>query len=255
MKVKVIGSHGGVAPGFKTTSFLIDDCLLIDAGSVAEGLTVDAQKRIDHILISHAHLDHIKDMAFLCDNCFGLRDKPFEVYSHHTVKNAIKAHLMNDIIWPDFSKIPNETNPTIRFNEIIPEKKVMIGGYEILPVSVNHPGDTLGYIVQKDNVALLFTLDTSSTDRIWQLAKKYKNLAAIFTEISFPDHMQAVAELSYHHCPKTLAKEIRKMPMDIPIYIGHLKPQFHSELITAINGLEEENLHILDQDGMILKFT
>jgi cAMP phosphodiesterase len=221
---------------------------------VASGLPVESQKNIDHILISHAHLDHIKDLAFLCDNCFGMREKPYEVYSHATVKTAIKTHLMNDIIWPDFSKIPDSKNPTIRFNEIHPEKPITLDGYEIMPVSVNHPGDTLGFIVQKGGTAVLFTLDTAATSRIWEVAKKYKNLRAIFTEISFPNRLQNVAELSYHHSPKTLAKEMRKMPNDIPLYVGHLKPQYHSELIKEIRELDEEYINILDQDGLILKF-
>ena len=56
------------------------------------------------------------------------------------------------------------------------------------------------------------------------------------------------------HYPKTLSKEIRKMPADIPIYIGHLKPQYQKELIQEIKDLDEDNLHILDQDGLIFNF-
>ncbi len=254
MQVKVIGAHGGIAAGYKATSFLIDHKILIDAGSVASGLGVEDQKGIDHIFISHAHLDHIKDLAFMCDNCFGMRENPFEVYSHPTVKTAIKTHLMNDVIWPDFSKIPNENNPTIRFNEILPEKKIEVAGYEILPIPVNHPGDTLGYVISKGNTTLLFTLDTSATERIWDVARSLKNLKAIFTEVSFPNRLQNVAEISFHHCPKTLAKEMRKMPPNIPIYVGHLKPQYHTELINEIKDLDDESLNILDQDGLILNF-
>jgi ribonuclease BN (tRNA processing enzyme) len=254
MKVQVIGAMGGTAPGFRTTSFLIDGKLLIDAGSVASGISLESQKEIDNILISHSHLDHIKDLAFLCDNCFGLRDKPYEVYSHATVRAAIKTHLMNEIIWPDFSVLPTAENPTIRFNDIIPEKKIDIGGYEVLPVTVNHPGDCMGFIIQKGGVAVLFTLDTSSTDRIWQIAHKYKNLRAIFTEVSFPNSLQKVAEISYHHCTKTIAKELRKMPNDVPVYLGHLKPTYHSEIIKEVKALDEDNIHIIEQDGLILKF-
>ncbi len=254
MQVKVIGAHGGVAVGYRATSFLIDNKILIDAGSVASGLGVSDQKDIDYIFISHAHLDHIKDLAFLCDNCFGMRSKPYEVYSHPTVKTAIKTHLMNDVIWPDFSKIPNEKEPTMRFNELLPEKKVIVDGYEILPVSVNHPGDTLGFIVTKNGSSILFTLDTAATERIWTLSKKLKNLKAIFTEVSFPNRLSNVAEISFHHTAKSMAKEMRKMPPDIPIYLGHLKPQYHAELIKEIKDLDDENLNILDQDGLILNF-
>ena len=102
MKVEIIGSHGGIAPGGRATSYLVDETLLIDAGSVAEGLDISSQAKINHILISHAHLDHIKDLAFLCDNCFGIRERPFEVYCNSYVHKAILKHIFNDVIWPDF---------------------------------------------------------------------------------------------------------------------------------------------------------
>ena len=102
LKVKVIGGHGGVSPGYKATSYLINDHLLIDAGSIASGVSIVDQAKVDHILISHAHLDHIFELAFLCDNCFGMRQNPFQVYSTALVKKAIYDHILNDTIWPDF---------------------------------------------------------------------------------------------------------------------------------------------------------
>ena len=161
MLVRIIGGHGGVAPGFRNTSYLIDGKLLIDAGSVASGLHIPEQAQIDHILISHPHLDHISDLAFLCDNCFGMKGKPFEVFTNELVKNAIKGHLMNDIIWPDFSKLPSSKNPTIRFNVIKPEVEFQVGEYKVMPISVNHPGDGMGFIVEKNKTAVLFTQDLS----------------------------------------------------------------------------------------------
>ena len=140
MLVRVIGGHGGVAPGFKATSYLIDGKLLIDAGSVASGIHINEQALVDHILISHPHLDHIKDLAFMCDNCFGLRPKAFKVYSSEDVKNAICQHLMNDLIWPDFSKLPTPKNPTVTFEGLAPEKVLYLDDYEIMPVPVNHQG-------------------------------------------------------------------------------------------------------------------
>src|SRR5690349_712014 len=103
MKIQVLGGHGGLAKGFETTSFLIDDILLVDAGAVASTLSIGQQTKIENILISHCHLDHIKDLAFICDNCFGLKGKPFLVHTHATVKKIIKDHLLNDIVWPDFT--------------------------------------------------------------------------------------------------------------------------------------------------------
>src|SRR5690606_9490715 len=116
LRVRIVGGHGGVTKTSLATSYLINEELLIDAGSVAHGLELSEQEKIKYILISHAHLDHIKDLAFLCDNFFG-KKTPFEVHLHKTTHQAIKAHLFNDIIWPDFSVLPTPETPTIRFNE------------------------------------------------------------------------------------------------------------------------------------------
>jgi cAMP phosphodiesterase len=239
MQVRIIGGHGGSAPGFKNTSYLVDGKLLIDAGSVASGLQVDDQVLIDYILISHPHLDHISDIAFLCDNCFGQKGKPFELYSNGIVNKAIKDHLFNDIIWPDFSHLPNKENPTITFNDIEPEAELVLGDYKILPIKVNHPSEALGFIVEVNNSAVLFTQDTGPTDRIWEVAHNYKNLKAIFTEVSFPNSLQNVADASFHHTPQTMEEEIKKMPKDIPIFLGHLKPAFQAVLYQEIEKLSE----------------
>ena len=258
MQVKIIGGHGGVTRNYAATSYLIDDSLLIDAGSVASGLDIQDQIKIDHILLSHAHLDHTKDLAFICDNCFGLKSKPFEVYCHESVNDAVKTHLFNDIIWPDFSLIPTKENPTMRFNSIEKEKELTLGEYKVLPVHVNHPvqeeGQAYGFIIEKGDVAILFTQDTMATDRIWELGKKYKNLKAIFTEVSFPNKLQAVADISFHHSPATIKEELKKMPKNVPVYLGHLKPNYQEELIQEIIDLQEPRLHIMYADDVRYSF-
>ena len=258
MQVKVIGGHGGVTRNYHATSYLVDESLLIDAGSVASGLDIQDQLKIDYILLSHAHLDHTKDLAFICDNCFGLKGKPFQVYCHESVHFAVKEHLFNDIIWPDFSKLPNSKNPTINFNEITAEKTFEVGPYKITPIHVNHPvikpEQAMGFIIEKGEKAILFTVDTKATDRIWEVAKKYKNLKGIFTEVSFPNKLQGVADASDHHTPATMKEELKKMPEDIPVYLAHLKPNYQEELIQEITDLQEPRLHILYADDVRFNF-
>ncbi len=256
MKVKVIGGHGGVTPRHRATSFLINDDLLIDAGSVASGISIQKQNLIDSILISHAHLDHIKDLAFICDNCLGQRETPFRVYSHKTTIDIIKTHFMNDLVWPDFSKIPSLENPTIVFETLSPLQKITIGDLSIQSVPVNHPSDAMGFIIEdlKNSKSLLFTLDTGPTELIWEQAKKFPNLKGIFTEVSFPNHLQKVADLSFHHTPRGLTEELKKMPSGIPVYIGHIKPNFEQQLQEEIRDLGNPLLSILDSSGMVYTF-
>jgi len=254
MKIQILGGHGGLSKGHSTTSFLIDDKLLIDAGAVASTLSVEEQSKIDHILISHCHLDHIKDLAFLCDNCFGMRKKPFEAFTHETVKKIIKAHLFNNIIWPDFSELPSVESPTINFNSIREEVKLRIGEFDITPIKVKHAHDAMGFIIEKDQVAILFTLDTGPTDRIWEIAHKIKNLKAIFTEVSFPNSLEKVAEVSDHHTAHSLKIEMSKMPELIPVILTHLKPSYRDIILKEIQEMKEDRIRVLNRDGEIFNF-
>lgn len=245
MLVRIIGGHGGVSPGFKATSYLIDGRLLIDAGSVASGIQIEEQSHIDYVLISHSHLDHISDLAFMADNCFGMKGRPFEIYANAPVREAIKTHLLNDVIWPDFSALPNKENPTLRFHDIKPEMSLVLGDYRILPIPVNHSTGALGFIIERKNASVVFTQDTGPTDAIWEYAKQVKNLKAIFTEVSFPNALSQVARDSQHHTPATMKAEIKKMPKDVPIFLGHLKPNFQSQLFKEIEDLNDERITIL----------
>jgi ribonuclease BN (tRNA processing enzyme) len=248
MLVRIVGGHGGVAPGFKATSYLIDGKLLIDAGSVASGVQIAEQVLIEHILISHSHLDHISDLAFMADNCFGLKGKPFEIYTNKPVKDNIMKHLLNDAIWPDFTVLPTKEDPTLRFHDIEPEKTIELGDYKVTPVLVNHPGGAMGFIVERKNSAVIFTQDTGPTDRIWEVGKKFSNLKAIFTEISFPNKLKQVAIDSQHHTTQSLSDEIKKMPADVPIFCGHLKPNYQDELFQEIDLLGNDRITVLADD-------
>lgn len=245
MLVRIIGGHGGVSPGFRATSYLIDGKLLLDAGSVASGIQIEEQSNIDHILISHAHLDHISDLAFLADNCFGMKGRPFEIYANAPVREAIKTHLLNDVIWPDFTVLPTKENPTLRIHDIRPEMQLVLGDYRIMPVPVNHSTGALGFIIERKNASVIFTQDTGPTDKIWEYARDVKNLKAIFSEVSFPNSMAKVATDSQHHTPATMKEEIKKMPKDVPIFLGHLKPNFQSQLFKEIAEIQDERITIL----------
>ncbi|MBY0414422.1 MAG: 3',5'-cyclic-nucleotide phosphodiesterase [Bdellovibrionales bacterium] len=223
MLVRIIGGHGGVSPGFKATSYLIDGKLLLDAGSVASGIQIEEQANIDHILISHSHLDHISDLAFLADNCFGMKDRPFDIYANTPVKDAIKTHLLNDVIWPDFTILPSKEKPTLRFQDVVPNKLITLGDYNIIPVPVNHSLGALGFIIERKNATVIFTQDTGPTDEIWEEAKKIKNLKAIFTEVSFPNALSKVATDSCHHTAKTMKEEIKKNAKGCSDLLGTFK--------------------------------
>ncbi len=254
MLVRVIGGHGGVSPGYRNTSYLIDGKLLIDAGSVASGLQVDQQVLIDHILISHSHLDHISDLAFMADNCFGLKGRPFEIHTSQTVKDNIVKHLLNDEIWPDFTQLPNSKNPTLRFNVVKSHSTIEVGGYKVTFIPVNHPAGGHGFIIEKKNRCLVFTQDTGPTDAIWEEAKKRDNLRAIFTEVSFPNRLASVAKDSCHHTPESIKAELKKMPQETPVFLGHIKPNYQTDISFEIDDLDDDRISLLADDDVSFVF-
>ena len=65
MRIEVLGCSGGIGDDRHSTSFLIDDDILLDAGSGAMRLTRAAMARIDHVFITHSHLDHILSLPLL----------------------------------------------------------------------------------------------------------------------------------------------------------------------------------------------
>ncbi len=249
MLVRIIGGHGGVSPGFKATSYLLDGKLLIDAGSVAQGIQIAEQVLVDNILISHSHLDHISDLAFLADNCFGLKGCPFEIYTNTPIRENIMKHLLNGAIWPDFTVLPTRDNPTLHFNDLLPEQTLEIGDYTVTSVLVNHPGPGCGFIIEHGVSCVVFTQDTGPTERIWELAKTKKNLKAIFTEVSFPNKLEQVAKDSFHHTPSSIAEEIKKMPAEVPIFLGHLKPNYQDILFQEIDALGNKRIKVLGSDN------
>ncbi len=254
MKIEFLGAQGGVSSGFNATSFLVNDDLLIDAGSVASTIAVERQALIKYVFLTHSHLDHIKDLAFICDNCFVIREHSFEVFGHATTISNLKTHLFNDAIWPDFSAIPSTEDPMIRYNPFVPEDEVIVGEYKIIPITVNHPGDAVGFIVEHKGKSVLFSGDTSQTNRIWDFAYQAKNLQAIITEVSFPNSLISVAKASYHHTPDSFAEEYQKMPKGVPIYLTHLKPAYQENIITEVQKLGIDDVHIIHHDGKILNF-
>ncbi len=243
MDFRVLGGDGGVAVGHQTTSFLLNEDVLIDAGSVATSLSTEEQKKIEYVFISHCHLDHVKDLCFLADNMFAFRKTPIQVLSIKDNIEILKRHIFNNEIWPDFSNLSNGTSNILEFKEI--EDGAKVGGLDVQIFNVNHPVPAIGFIVDDGNSSILITGDTGPTDQIWKEGNKRANLRAIFTEIAFPDSQEFVAEAAGHFTPKTFQEEMKKVTKKLPIYIYHLKPSFYNSLKQEIDKLGFPDLYCL----------
>lgn len=249
MKLRVLGCAGAELPDFRPPAFLLDEQLLLDAGTIGSVLTEEEQWKIHTIFITHSHLDHIRSIPALADNIIIKNiDHTISVQSTSEVINAMKTHLFNHIIWPDFSKIPSPENPVIKFTTIVPNIEYFVKNYSITAIKVNHTVPTVGYVVKSAGKTLVYTGDTGSTDEIWQYAS---GADALIVEVSFPNSMAELALLTKHLTASMLVEELAKIDI-LPkkILITHPKPQYYDRILDEVNGLLIQGVELL-HDGAI----
>lgn len=255
MKLRVLGCSGGQVPGHSLSSFLVNDSLLIDAGSAASALGLEAQQKIKNILITHVHLDHVMGLATMADNLFGHCKTTIHVWGINEVIAALKSSFFNDTIWPDFSQITGESQPwpVLTFHNQPVEEPIPIAGLTVTMVRVNHIVPSTAFFIENNKKTLLHVGDTGHTERVWQMARLKKNLCAVVLEASFPNRLQEIADMSRHLTPQTLALEADKLKRpSVPILVTHLKPQYRKEIIKDLRKLKGYRLRIL-KDGDALR--
>jgi cAMP phosphodiesterase len=247
MDLKVLGCHGGETPKHRTSSFLLDDTLAIDAGAITSMLSLDEQQRIQSVLVSHAHMDHVRDLATIADNRCQQGGPPLEIVGTPETLAALKAHFFNDKLWPDFSKIMTPQGPTVVFREVAPEQEAEVAGFRVTPILVSHTIETAGFVVARDGASVAYSGDTGPTERFWEVLNARKDLAALLMEVSFPNDHDALAKVSGHHTPATLADELGKLEhnAELPILLYHIKPVFQAVVERELARIRKRNITIL----------
>jgi len=253
MKIRVLGCHGSQLPHHNTTSFLLEKNILVDAGTVTQVLTLEEQLRIDCIFITHAHLDHVRDIMFLVDNLYyAKRERPLIICSSRGIIENIHRHLFNNVIWPDFSKIPSAKAPLIKFEILTPGRKKVLGDMQVRAISVHHTVETMGFMIESKEKAVLFLGDTGPTESVWRAARAMKGLKAIFVETSLPVSMQGIADKTGHLTPRTLACELDKLKNAKPeIYLYHMKPSYAAVISREVAAIRNRKIHII-KDGQVI---
>ncbi|GFO67997.1 cAMP phosphodiesterase class-II:metallo-beta-lactamase superfamily protein [Geomonas limicola] len=245
MKLQVLGCSGAEQPGHHLTSFLLDNTLLLDAGTVSAVLGEGEQRAVREILVTHTHLDHICGIPLLADNLIGSGGQVV-VTSTREILASISAHLLNGMIWPDFTRIPSAEAAVLRYREIEPGIPFESGPFSIVACPVNHSVPAVAYRVSRGGATLLYTGDTGPTEAVWKLAGE---LSALIVEVSFPSDQEELALLTGHLTPRLLAGELAKLDRLPPrILITHLKPSHHDQIKAELDALGIPGLQLL-KDG------
>ena len=248
--IKILGAYGGKATNMQLTSIQLSKEVVLDAGNILEGLG-NGIKHINHVFISHSHLDHINDIGFLIDATFELRQEPLKIYGRAKTLEDIKKHFFNWDIWPDFTLIPliGTKIPSVELIEIKLNEVIEVDDCKIKAIENNHTISSSGFIIEKENSAILFTSDTYCCDSIWEEVNNNKKISHVIIDVSFPSRMAQLAFDSKHLTPALLKDELKKLKRtDVSIHINHIKPSYKTELLKEIY-----TLNILLNNGTILE--
>lgn len=225
MKVLLLPSSFALGPARLPqylTTFVINDSVAIDAGSLGLMGTPEEQARIRHVILSHAHLDHVATLPMFLLNIYGIAARPVTIHASKETWRALRRHLFNNDVWLDLAR-PGKLKPFFRRHVVAAGKSFAVAGLRFTPVPVNHTVPTLGYIVEDTETAIVIVGDTGPTEEIWRRASRKSRLAAVFLEVSYPDAMAELAKSAAHLTPATFAEQVGRLTRKVPIHAVHLK--------------------------------
>ncbi|MEW6561821.1 MAG: 3',5'-cyclic-nucleotide phosphodiesterase [Pseudomonadota bacterium] len=237
MRIKVLGCSGGVGGNSRTTSFLVDQDILIDAGTGVGEMSLAEMSQIDHVFLTHSHLDHIAMLPLLVDSVGFLRLRPITIYATEETLNILEQHIFNWKVWPDFSKIPDAEQPYVRYCAVRDGETVELNGRRFTPIAVNHVVPAVGYCVDSGEASWVFSGDTTTNDSLWAVVNETGNLRYLVVETAFPNAGKELAMRSKHYCPSLLADDLAKLKRTAELYITHMKP---GEIDLTMRELRED---------------
>ena len=252
----VLGCSGAIAAGCKTTAFLLDDDVLIDAGTGVADMPLDAMAGIDHILISHSHLDHVLAIGLLADSVLRRRRArgcaPIQVHALPETLAALRAHIFNGVIWPDFTRLPSAEQPVLELRPIAVGERLFLNGKRIEVLSASHTVPAVGFAVDGGDAGWwVYTGDTGPNPALWQRLQQMK-VAHLVIETAFSDEERQLARISQHLCPSALGIELASLAGNVDVHITHIKPGEMDAVMAEISRLSTPHrLHALSAGQLI----
>jgi len=247
VKITLVPSSVGTGAAdsrFFLASYLINDTIALDAGSLGFYGEAPEQARIKHLLLTHTHMDHIASLPVFLENAFEGRPDCVTVHATAEVLDCLRRDVFNDRVWPDFFRLSQPKAPFLHAAELKPRVTVDLGGLRITPVPVNHVVPTVGFIIEDADGAVVIPSDTGPTEEIWERANALPNLKGVFLETTFPDELGWLADVSKHLTPTTFAGELRKLHRPVPVVVVHIKARYHRQVVAQVEALRLPNVSI-----------
>jgi ribonuclease BN (tRNA processing enzyme) len=241
MQIRVLGCSGSIAAGSRTTSFLLDADVLIDAGTGVGDLTLDEMAAIDHIFITHSHLDHVLAIGLLADSVTRRRSAaqrpPVQVHALAPTLAALRAHILNGVIWPDFTRLPDREHPVLALVPVELGQVLALGDRRVEVLPASHTVPAVGYAVSgRSGGAWVFTGDTGPNAALWQRLATM-DVRALVIETAFGDDEHVLAGISKHLCPSQLREELAQLRAPADVFITHIKPGEVDAVMTEIGAM------------------
>ena len=253
MRIRILGCSGGIGAGSRTSAMLIDDDVLIDAGTGIGDLELRDLDSIRHVFLTHAHLDHVAGLPMLADRVFEEQfNEPLTVYAREETLRAVQDHLFNGIIWPDFSRLPSPERPMLRFRVCSPGDTITIRHRDFYAVDVMHTVPTLGYTVQNSGGVFAVSGDTKTNETLWPVLNACDDLRVLVIEVSFPDEMEGLANEAGHYCPSTLTRDLERLRHSPEIWLTGMKPGEEQRILEQVlTRAPDKNIRMLSR-GTVL---
>jgi 3',5'-cyclic-nucleotide phosphodiesterase len=249
----LLGCNGGIGGSHRqTTCYLLGESTIIDSGTGLTLLDLPQLACIDNVILTHAHFDHIACLPLLIDSAASLRNEPIKVWGPAEVIEILETHIFNDMIWPDFTKIPSESAPFMKLDAI--SERMEIAGMTFTPLAASHGIPACGYLVEKDGQSIAFSGDTEDCPLFWQSVSQNRSIQAVIIECSYPSTMSEMAKISMHMDVPTVASRVNELPKDISVVIVHRKPGWESVIEEELRERLPNRELVFPEPGDVLIF-
>lgn len=251
MEFRVLGCSGGLAGGGHTTAFAVGNRMLIDAGTGVGRLSVEQMQQLEHVFVTHAHLDHVAGLAFLADTRFAAQAQPLAVHARASVLRTLRKHLFNWRLWPDFTRLGHNEQPSLQPERVHIGEAVELADVRVTPIPARHTVPACGYAVETSRATLVYSGDTSACSDFWRALNRLPRLDHLVIEVAYCDEQAALGRASRHYTPALLGEQLQRLKHRPLIHLMHHKPgrgeRISEQCKKALDGWEYRHLQMDDR--------